>query len=127
MKRRQTRTKGRCWCRCFFRVVRLKYCFISPPWLVRRKDMSYNLSRQSKAAIDNRVNTLFASNSSNRFYARKILKIQTVFLIISCNVRNSTERNRKIKQISPADLHKWLFDLIPSRLFHTITICPLSE
>ena len=38
----------------------------------------------------------FASNSSNRFYARKILKNQTLILIVWCSVRNSTSRNRKI-------------------------------
>ena len=42
------------------------------------------------------ISTLFASNSSNRFYARKILKNQTLILIVWCSVRNSTSRNRKI-------------------------------
>ena len=53
---------------------------------------------QFPRSVDVRETTLFANISSNKFYARKILKVQTVFLIVRYNVYNSISRNRNIEQ-----------------------------
>ena len=70
--------------------------------------------------------TLFASNSSNRFYTIKILKNLILSLIVTCNVRNSISYDRTGNYIRYNQQTDPLTGLKLSILVHTITIGPSS-